>query len=682
MTQAAEERVRDLTAQLEEHNYRYHVLADPAISDGEYDALMAELQKLEESDPALRKPDSPTLRVGGEPTSDFPSRRHASPMLSLDNSYSRDDVGAFDQRVRSALTDDGDADEDMDVHVEYVSELKIDGIALSLIYEDSRLVRAVTRGNGVRGDEVTANARTVRAVPLKLRRPGVNCEVRGEVYMTLSAFAGLNKRQEELGKPLFANPRNSTAGSLKLQSPSLVATRKLRFFAYWLDLENDTDRTHASHLATLRDLGLPVNPEQEICPDLEAVFRFYDSYEIRREELDYEIDGVVIKVNDLEQYRRLGTTAKSPRGAMAYKFAAQQSSTVLTEIRWQVGRTGAISPVAVLEPVLLAGSTVQRATLHNVDEIQRKDIRLRDTVVLEKGGDVIPKIVGVLLDKRPPDSVPAAVPSACPVCDSELVRDEDEAAMRCTNARCPGQIKRRLEHFAGRNAMDIDGLGTAVIEQLVDSGLVNDVGDLYSLNVEALAGLERLAERSARNIIESLERSVERPFDRVLFGLGIPHIGTTIARTLAGEFKSMQHLAVAGAEELEEAEEIGPTISRALALFFANPHTAELIEKLRRAGLQLEQIEQTEIVTGTGTGATDSFFSGKTVVLSGALALYTRDECAAAIERLGGRIASSVTRKTDLLVAGDKAGSKLAKAEKLGIDILDEEELVRHLGEI
>jgi len=672
MMQAAEGRVRDLTAQLEEHNYRYHVLADSAISDGEYDALMAELQTLEESDPALRKPDSPTLRVGGEPTSSFPSRRHASPMLSLDNSYSREDVGAFDQRVRSALTDE-DADEDMDVHVEYVSELKIDGVALSLIYEDSRLVRAVTRGNGVQGDEVTANARTVRAVPLKLRRPGVNCEVRGEVYMTLSAFAGLNKRQQELGKPLFANPRNSTAGSLKLQSPSLVATRTLRFFAYWLNLENDTDRTHASHLATLRDLGLPVNPEHEICPDLEAVFRFYDSYEIRREELDYEIDGVVIKVNDLEQYRRLGTTAKSPRGAMAYKFAAQQSSTVLTDIRWQVGRTGAISPVAVLEPVLLAGSTVQRATLHNVDEIQRKDIRLRDTVVLEKGGDVIPKIVGVLLDKRPPDSVPAAVPSACPVCDTELVRDEDEAAVRCTNARCPGQIKRRLEHFSGRNAMDIDGLGTAVIEQLVDSGLVHDVGDLYSLNIEALAGLERLAERSASNIIESLERSIERPFDRVLFGLGIPHIGTTIARTLAGEFKSMQHLAVAGAEELEEAEEIGPIISRALALFFADPLTAELIEKLRRAGLQLEQIE---------TGTTDSFFSGKTVVLSGALAGYTRDECAAAIEQLGGRIASSVSRKTDLVIAGDKAGSKLAKAEELGIDILDEEELVRRLGEI
>lgn len=670
MTQAAEGRVRDLTAQLEEHTYRYHVLADPAISDGEYDALMAELQRLEESDPALRQPDSPTLRVGGEPTSDFPTRRHASPMLSLDNSYSRGDVGAFDQRVRSALTD-----EDVDVHVEYVSELKIDGVALSLIYEDSRLVRAVTRGNGVQGDEVTANARTVRAVPLKLRRPRVNCEVRGEVYMTLSAFAGLNKRQQELGKPLFANPRNSTAGSLKLQSPSLVATRTLRFFAYWLDLENDTDRTHASHLATLRDLGLPVNPEHEICPDLEAVFRFYDSYEIRRKELDYEIDGVVIKVNDLEQYRRLGTTAKSPRGAMAYKFAAQQSSTVLTDIRWQVGRTGAISPVAVLEPVLLAGSTVQRATLHNVDEIQRKDIRLRDTVVLEKGGDVIPKIVGVLLDKRPPNSVPVRVPSACPVCDTELVRDEDEAAVRCTNARCPGQIKRRLEHFAGRNAMDIDGLGTAVIEQLVDSGLVNDVGDLYSLKVEALTGLDRLAERSARNIIESLERSVERPFDRVLFGLGIPHIGTTIARTLAGEFKSMQYLAVAGAEELEEAEEIGPIISRALSLFFADPLTADLIEKLRRAGLQLEQIE-------TGTKTTDSFFAGKTVVLSGALAGYTRDECAVAIERLGGRIASSVSSKTDLVIAGDKAGSKLAKAEELGIDILDEEELVRRLGKI
>ena len=664
MTAAAEKRVRELTTQLEEHNYHYHVLADPAISDREYDELMTELQQLEETNPALRKPDSPTLRVGGEPTSEFPSRRHANPMLSLDNSYSREDLSAFDQRVRSALPDE---------NVEYVAELKIDGVALSLIYEDSRLTRAVTRGNGVQGDEVTANARTIRAVPLKLRRPGVSCEVRGEVYMTLSAFENLNKQQEERDRPLFANPRNSTAGSLKLQSPNLVAARKLQFFSYWLDVAEDEDGTHSSHLATLRDLGLPVNPQHALCPDLEAVFQFYDSYETRREALDYEIDGVVLKVNDLEQYERLGTTAKSPRGAMAYKFAAQQSSTVLLEIRWQVGRTGAISPVAILEPVLLAGSTVQRATLHNVDEIQRKDIRVGDTVLLEKGGDVIPKIIGVVLEERPPETAPAAVPSSCPVCDSELERDEDEAALRCVNDTCPGQIKRRLEHFAGRNAMDIDGLGTAVIEQLVDRELVADVGDLYSLDVEALSGLERLAERSARNIVESLRRSVDRPFDRLLFGLGIPHIGTTIARTLADEFLSVERLAAADAEELEEAEEIGPTISQALATFFADSRTAALIGKLRRAGLQLEQ-------TATTAPPTNSFFSGKTVVLSGTLAGYTRDECAAAIERLGGKMATSVSRKTNLLIAGDRAGSKLAKAEELGIDVLDEEELRRHLA--
>ena len=662
MAKSARKRISELSARIEEHDYRYHALADPLISDRDYDTLMDELQELEKANPSLAQPDSPTRRVGGEPTSDFPTIRHATPMLSLDNSYSREDVLAFDQRVRNGLPEED---------VQYIAELKVDGVALSLIYEDGILRRAVTRGNGVQGDEVTGNARTIRAVPLKLRRPRISCEVRGEVYMTLSAFAALNEQQEKDGKQLFANPRNSTAGSLKLQHPGLVAARRLHFFAYWLELADDADPTHADHLGTLRDLGFPVNPAVTVCDDLDEVFRFYAEYEARREKLDYEIDGIVLKVNDLGQQVRLGATSKSPRSAMAYKFPAQQSHTTLREIRWQVGRTGAISPVAVLDPVRLAGTTVQRATLHNVDEIKRKDIRLGDTVLLEKGGDVIPKVVGVVAGKRADGSQPCPVPTACPVCESELVRDEDEAVLRCINSACPGQLKRRLEHFAGRNAMDIEGLGTAIIEQLVDRELVTDVGDLYDIDEDTLAGLERLASRSARNILDSLAGSVQRPFDRLLFALGIPHVGTTVARTLTAAFPAIERLASAAAEELEQVEEIGPTIARSITEFFANPQTGALIDKLRRAGLQLEQAET--------PASADSYFSGKSVVLTGTLASFSRDECAAAIRKLGGVISSSVSRKTDLVIAGEKAGSKLAKAEELGIEILTEEELVKYL---
>ena len=663
MAESARKRIAELSARIEEHDYRYHALADPLISDRDYDALMDELQKLEMAHPSLVRPDSPSRRVGGKPTSDFPTVRHATPMLSLDNSYSREDVLAFDQRVRNALPEED---------VQYVAELKVDGVALSLIYEDGVLLRAVTRGNGVQGDEVTGNARTIRSVPLKLRRPGVNCEVRGEVYMTLSAFAALNEQQEKDGKQLFANPRNSTAGSLKLQHPGLVAARRLHFFAYWLKLSNDPDPTHVGHLEMLRDLGFPVNPAFAVGGNLDDVFRFYAEYEAQRGKLDYEIDGVVLKVNDLGQQARLGATSKSPRSAMAYKFPAQQSRTTLREIRWQVGRTGAISPVAVLDPVLLAGSTVRRATLHNVDEIGRKDIRVGDTVLLEKGGDVIPKIVTVVADKRAAGSKPCPVPTACPVCESELVRDEDEAVLRCINPLCPGQLKRRLEHFAGRNAMDIEGLGTAVIEQLVDRELVADVGDLYELDEETLAGLERLAQRSARSILNSLAGSVQRPFDRLIFALGIPHVGTTVARTLTTAFPTIERLASATAEELEEVEEIGPTIACSIREFFSNPQTSPLIDKLHRAGLQLDQTE--------AQAPTDSYFSGKKVVLTGTLAGYSRDECAAAIRKLGGVISSSVSRKTDLVIAGENAGSKLAEADELGIEILTEEELVKYLA--
>ena len=664
----ARERIEQLSTELDEHNYRYHVLADPSIPDVEYDALLAELVQLEESWPDLSQPDSPARRVGGEPTSDFPTVAHATPMLSLDNSYSREDVVAFDGRVRGALDEGED--------VEYVVELKIDGVALSLIYKDGRLLRAVTRGDGVQGDEVTNNARTIGAVPLRLREQGVSCEVRGEVFMASEDFADLNKRQQEAGRPLFANPRNSTAGTLKLQDPKVVSGRRLRFYAYWIDLADDRCATHQERLDTLRRLGFPVNPEHALCPGLEEVFAFYDRCEATRDELPYEVDGVVLKVNSLGQQERLGSTSKSPRSAMAFKFAAQQVRSRLREIRLQVGRTGTISPVAVLDPVTVAGSTVQRATLHNADEIERKDIRVGDLVVIEKGGDVIPKVVRVVEEERPPGTEEFRFPEDCPACGSRLVRYDEEVSPRCVNPACKGQLKRRLEHFAGRNAMDIEGLGTAVVEQLVEKELVTDVGDLYDLDVETLAGLERLAQKSAENLVNALDQSRGRPFDRLLFALGILHVGSTVARTLAARFPSVGRLQEATVEELEEVEEIGPVIARSVRDFFDQEATGALLGKLEKAKLQLaaEPVAAEE-------PAADGVFAGLTVVITGTLEGFTRDKAGTLVEEQGGRVVSSVSRNTDLVIAGDKAGSKLARARELGVEVLDEEGFRRRLEE-
>ena len=662
----AQRRITELAEQLEEHNHRYHVLADPSISDSAYDELFAELIALEEAWPALALPDSPAQRVGGQPTSEFGTVAHATPMLSLDNSYSRDDVIAFDTRVRNALNEGAE--------VAYVTELKIDGVALSLVYEDSRLVRAVTRGDGVQGDEITNNARTIGAIPLRLRETGVDCEVRGEVYMTRADFAALNQRQEDHDRPLFANPRNSTAGTLKLQNPKAVAARRLRFYAYWIDRAGTDYGSHARRLDAMQELGLPVNPERARCRSLDEVFAFYERCEAGRDQLPYEVDGVVIKVDLLAQQERLGFTSKSPRSQLAYKFRAQQAHSRLLEIRLQVGRTGTISPVAILEPVRVAGTTVQRATLHNADEIERKDIRIGDLVILEKGGDVIPKVIGAVPAERPAGAVPFVFPEQCPVCGAALVRYAEEVARRCVNPACKGQLKRRLEHFCARNAMDIEGLGTAVVEQLVDRDLVGDVGDLYGLDAAAFEELERLGARSAANLVAALAASRERPFDRVLFGLGILHVGATVARTLARSFPAVEALAAASVEELEAVDEIGPTIARSVCDFFAAPATAALLDKLRGAGLQLAGA-----VAAAAT--TDSYFAGKTVVLTGSLETLTRDAAGDLVEHLGGRVGSSVSKKTGLVVAGDKAGSKLAKAEELGVEVLDEEGFLRRLRE-
>ena len=685
---SAESRVAELIEQLEEHNYRYHVLAEPVISDREYDLLLEELKQLEESDPALKRPDSPTQRVGGQPTQEFPAVRHATPMLSLDNSYSREDVLAFDKRVREALPGES---------VEYVAELKTDGVALSLVYENSLLVRAATRGNGVQGDEVTANARTIRTVPLKLREPGISCEVRGEVYMRLSDFGALNRFQESEGRTLFANPRNSTAGTLKLQNPQTVAGRLLRFFAYWLQGDPQTPATHRGRLQRLQQLGFAVNPAYAHCPTVCEVFEFYAEQDAERVRLDYEIDGIVIKVDSLDQQERLGATAKSPRSALAFKFQAQQARSVLRDILLQVGRTGAISPVALLDPVFIAGSRVRRATLHNEDEIRRKDIRIGDTVTLEKGGDVIPKVVSVVAEERPDDSAEYPFPDKCPSCAGPLVHDPEEVAVRCDNPACPAQLLRRLEHFASRNAMDIEGLGPAVVEQLVEKGLVKDFGDLYRFRLEseqqvglrlphmyrrrseleALGSLERMGEKSAQNLLASLDRSKEQSFDRVLFALGIRHVGATVARTLARTFGSLENLRRASLEELEATPEIGPTIARSLHASLRAGEMERVTDKLREAGLQFALKEEAAAETPAATP--ESYFSGKTVVLTGSLGRYTREECRALIEKNGGTVTSGVSSRTDIVIAGDKAGSKLAKAEELGIEMMSEEEMESRL---
>ena len=667
MTQDIAQRIAALSAELSEHLYRYHVLAAPTISDQEFDRLLAELQALEEAHPDLRQPDSPTQRVGGTPTSDFPTVRHAQPMLSLDNSYSRQDVEDFDRRVRQSLPDEA---------VEYVFELKIDGVALSLIYQDSLLVRAVTRGDGVQGDEITANARTIPTIPLRLQQPGINCEIRGEVYMESRDFDQLNDQRAADDEPLFANPRNSTAGSLKLQDPNLVAKRNLRFFAYWIHAEDGSQTSHSECLATLRDWGLMV-PEHKHCASLSDVFDHYDRYAATRADLPYEIDGVVIKVDSLSQQERLGYTAKSPRSAMAYKFPAYQARTRLRDIHLQVGRTGAVTPVAILEPVPLAGSTIARASLHNADEIHRKDIRIGDTVLIEKGGDVIPKVVDVDLNARPDDSVAYSFPNQCPSCKGPLTRDAEEAVARCDNPTCPAQLRRRLEHFASRNAMDIEGLGPAVVEQLVKQGLVKDLSDLYELDVESLGALERMGEKSAENLLAALDRSSkEQPFDRVLFALGIRHVGATVARTLAQEFRNINALCKASVKDLEDTHEIGPTIARSLYASLPNlPALDRVLYKLKnKAKLQFEMEDK--------EGATSpSYFSGKTVVITGTLSNYSRDEATALIERLGGKTTSSVSKNTDLLIAGEKAGSKLAKARELDVTVLDEAAFIAQLKE-
>lgn len=667
MSSNIEKRIEELREEIRYHDYNYYILTEPKIPDEQYDKLYKELEKLESEYPELITPDSPTQRVGSDLTKEFKPVQHKIPMLSLSNTYSEDELFDFDRRVREGI---GNIAE-----VEYIAELKIDGVSVSIRYENYNLVTAATRGDGTVGEEITNNVKTIRSVPLRLNKIKNSkydlskIEVRGEIFMEVEAFKKFNKDREEKGEKTFANPRNSTAGTLKLQDPKLVAQRPLDLFAYFLASENNQIETQSESLELIKQLGLKVNPNYKLCKNINEVLEFCKIWEEKREELPYEIDGVVVKVNSVKYQRNLGSIAKSPRWAVAYKFKAKQAETRLNKIFWQVGRTGTLTPVADLEPVFLAGSTISRATLHNIEEIERKDIREGDYVIIEKGGDVIPKVVYVITKKRRKDSVITIPPQNCPVCNSKLIRPEGEVAIYCENNTCPAQVKGKIEHFASRGAMDIEGLGKAIIDQFVDYNFLKSYADIYDLHKHKneLIALERFGEQSINNLLSAIEESKNRPFEKVLFALGIRFVGAGAAQKLARQFRNIDNLLKASEENIENIHEIGPSISVSIKKFFATSDNLEIINRLRKAGLKFA-IES----TGEASEALRDF----TFVLTGTLEKFTRDEAKEMIQQKGGKVTGSVSKNTSYLVVGENAGSKLYKAEKLGIKTLTEDEFL------
>lgn len=655
-------RVEELRRLIRYHDYKYYVENQPEISDYEYDQLVKELEKLESEYPELITPDSPTQRVAGEPIAGFKTVKHRIPMLSLSNCYTPEEIREFDQRVRKALPKE---------KVEYVAELKIDGVAVSLEYRDGKFYRGATRGDGYQGDDVTFNLRTIKSIPLVLNTDDkrlMNIEVRGEVYLDRETFRRINREREAAGEELFANPRNAAAGSLKLLDPKITATRNLDIFIHSLgELPEPVASTHFETLLKLKEIGLKINPHMRLCRDIEEVIEVWREWETRRHSLPYDIDGLVVKVNNLDQQRRLGTTMKSPRWAMAFKFSPTQATTKLKDIVLQVGRTGAITPVAILEPVELAGSTISRATLHNQEEIARKDIRIGDTVIIEKAGEVIPEVVKPIPSLRTGAEKVFKMPTTCPVCGSKLRKDPEEVVFRCENINCPAQIKRRLVHFASRSAMDIEGLGEAMVEQLVDKGLVKDIADIYNLTYDQLINLERMGDKSVRNLLSAIEKSKHRSLADLIFGLGIRHVGRHAAEILAKEFESLDELMETPLERLTKIREIGPVMAESIYQTLHDPETRKLIDRLKKAGVNMRS-EKEKVPTGK--------LAGKTFVLTGTLSRYTREEASRLIRELGGEVASSVSKKVDYLIVGENPGSKLDRARELGIKTLTEEEFI------
>jgi len=659
----ASRRISELRRQIEYHEKKYYVENNPQISDFEFDELVRELEELERRFPDLITPESPTQRVGEKPVEGFPTVAHRLPMLSLDNCYTVEELREFEGRVGKLLPGE---------RIEYVAELKIDGLSTSILYRDGKYVQALTRGDGLRGDDVTANVKTIRSLPLVIgeRR---EVEVRGEVYLPFKSFREINREQENQGKPPFANPRNAASGSIRLLDSREVGRRRLDAFMYYIYLDGKEPRTQWESLTKLKQEGFKTNPHSRFCRTLQEVIDYWEEWKEKRDSLDYDVDGIVVKVNSADQRVALGTTAKSPRWAISFKFPARQATTRILDIRVQVGRTGALTPVADLEPVRLSGTTITRSTLHNEDELKRKDIRVGDWVLIERSGDVIPRVVAVMKDRRTGKEKKFLFPDHCPVCGSSTFRPEGEVISRCTNPSCPAKLRESLLHFASRRAMNIEGLGDALVDQLLEKKLVRAIPDLYSLRFDDLVGLERMGPKSSENLLTEIENSKSRDLASLIFALGIRHVGERLAQSLARHFRTLDALASASPEQLTEVEDVGPKVAESILFFFRQPENAALIRKLKEAGLNFESREPKR-------GARP--FVGKTFVLTGTLASMERDKARAVIEDLGGKVTSSVSSKTDYLIVGEAPGSKLDKARELGIAILDEQQFLKLIGQI
>ena len=665
----AEKEAERLRKLIRHYDRKYYVESRPEIGDQEYDRLMRRLQDLEAENPELVTPDSPTQRIGDRPLDGFTQVHHREPMTSLDNTYSADELGEFDARVRRLVAGEP---------VNYAVELKFDGVSVSLVYEKGNFVRGVTRGDGEQGDDITSNLKTIRSIPLSLHDHGDAAsirfmEVRGEVYMPRSAFDALNRQKEKEGEPLFANPRNAASGSLKQLDSRITAKRRLDHFCYGLGaIEGRKFKTHLETLEFLRSAGFRVNPHFKLCGGIDEVVAYCNGWEQKRAMLDYDIDGMVIKVDSIEQRQRLGFTAKSPRFAISYKFPAERAETQLLDIEVNVGRTGVLTPVANLKPVLLAGTVVKRATLHNEDEVRRKDIREKDWVLIEKAGEIIPQVVEVVKKRGHKRQKPFKMRADCPVCHAKVVRDPEEVAVRCENVACPAQLKERLVHFAQRSAMDIEGLGDAMAEQLVDHKLVKDFADIYALTKEKLLALERMGEKSADNLLKGIEVSKNRGLSRLLFALGIRHVGETGAQALARHFGSIEKAASASLEELTEISQVGPVMAGSIRQFFESAQNEAVLEKLKWAGVRTREAD-VHPVSGR--------LAGKVIVFTGELASFSRSQAEELVRQHGGGVSSVVTKKTNLVVAGDSPGSKYEKAKRLGADIINEAEFRKLIGQ-
>lgn len=658
----AEQKIEKLRKDITHHEKRYYVDNNPQISDFEFDMLVKKLEELEKQFPELVTPESPTQRVGEQPVSGFASVEHGTPMLSLDNCYSFEELKEFEERIKKIIPNE---------KIEYVAELKIDGLGISVIYREGNFARAVTRGDGFRGDEVTLNVKTIRSLPLTIRETR-EIEVRGEAFLPFQSFHKINQDRSQKGEPLFANPRNAAAGSLRLLDSKEVASRHLDIFLYSILTEGIEQKSQWKSLQKLKELGFKINPHSRRCSSLEEVLSFWKEWSEKRDSMDHDVDGVVVKIDSTRQQNSLGSTAKFPRWSISFKFPARQATTRIKDIKIQVGRTGALTPVAVLDPVKLSGITISRSTLHNEDEIQRKDIRTGDYVLIERSGDVIPKVVSVMKERRTGKEVPFVFPSKCPVCQSSVFRPEGEAISRCENPSCPAKLRESLLHFASRRAMNIEGLGEALVDQLLEKNFVKTLPDLYSLKLEDLETLERMGSKSSQNLLDEIEKSKKADLPRLIFALGIRYVGERTAQALASHFKDLTILSNATSEELVQVEDVGPKVAESVVFFFKQPENVELLNKLKEAGLRFSYTKKAK--------PGELPLAGQTFVLTGKLSELTREEATEAIENLGGSVTLSVSRKTTYVVVGESPGSKLEKAQRLGIPTLGEKEFSKLVG--